>query len=106
MRRDVRVLDAQDLVDVLSLDPLGGDGGGGDGGSAAEGFEFGFEDFAVGVYADLELHDITAGGGTDETLQCCDGSKRECVRVIVKGTNMTAVVSFSLSPLTRTKTSF
>lgn len=55
MRRDVRVLDAQDLVDVLALDPLGGDGGGGDGGSAAEGFEFGFKDFAVGVYADLEL---------------------------------------------------
>mmetsp|Transcript_20750 Transcript_20750/g.49042 ORF Transcript_20750/g.49042 Transcript_20750/m.49042 type:complete len:213 (+) Transcript_20750:401-1039(+) len=57
---DVRVLDRQNLVHALSLDPLGGHGGRGDRRTAPEGLEDGLDDVPVVVDLDLQLHDVSA----------------------------------------------
>lgn len=65
---NIRILNRQNFIDSLTLDPLGGDGGRGDGRSASKGFEFGFDDVSCVVYFNLELHYVSACGGAHEAL--------------------------------------
>lgn len=63
---DVRVLQLAGLVDRFALHPLGGQRAGRDRRAAAERLEFGVDDLAVVVHLDLQLHDVAAGGRTDQ----------------------------------------
>jgi hypothetical protein len=60
MGGNICILDGEDFVNVLALDPFGGYGGRGNGRAASECFEFGFLDVAVFVYFDLKLFDEDA----------------------------------------------
>ena len=65
--RDLSVSDPASLLKRHAADELGQVGAGGDGGPAAEGLEFDVGDgLGIGVDADLEFHDVAAGGGADK----------------------------------------
>ena len=68
MRSNVAILDGEHIIHRLALDPFRRDGRTGNGGSAAEGLELGLCNETVCIHFNLKLHNITAGGGTHETL--------------------------------------
>jgi hypothetical protein len=61
-----RVLDALGLLHVLALDPLGDERGGRDGRAAAERLKLCVDDLSLVIHLDLQLHDVSAGGGAHE----------------------------------------
>jgi len=68
MRCNVRISHSQRFFDRFTLDPFCRNRRGSDGGTAAEGFEFRFNDVSIVVYSDLEFHYVTACWCSDESL--------------------------------------
>jgi hypothetical protein len=75
MRGNIRVLDRQALIHRLALQPLSRHRAGGNRRAAPKGLELALDDLPVRVHADLELHHVTAGGGTDQALRQCVGGR-------------------------------
>lgn len=62
-----RVLNLQRFVDGLAFDPFGGQRAAGDGRTATECLETGVDYLSVFVHFDLQFHNITTSGCTDQT---------------------------------------
>ena len=71
---DVTILDRQNFVYTLSLDPFSSDRTRGNSRTTPERLKHGFCDISIGVDFDLQFHYITARWGTYKTL-----SKKENV---------------------------
>jgi len=79
------VLNLASVFERHAADELGNVGARSNGGSAAKGLEFNVVDNAIVINSDLQLHNITARGGTNET-------SADIVIVLVHGANVPRVV--------------
>lgn len=79
------VLDLSGFIKAHTLNKSSHIGGGGNSAATAEGLELNVLDLSVVVDLDLELHDITASRGTDET-------STNVLQLLVHGTDISGVV--------------
>ncbi|GMT23679.1 hypothetical protein PFISCL1PPCAC_14976, partial [Pristionchus fissidentatus] len=83
--RDILVLNLLSPLDSLSVDPFSGERGRGDSRSTSEGLELGINDLSIVVHLNLELHDISAGGSSDN-------SSSDVRIILVQRTNVTRIL--------------
>ena len=67
---DVAVLDAGGLVQVLPLDPLGGEAAAGDGGPAAEGLELGVNNLSVVINLNFFIQFLRSFVALHDVREC------------------------------------
>ena len=82
---NIGILNGQDVIDRLSLDPFRRDGGTSNGGATSKRLEFRIRNDTILIDLNLQLHDIATGGGTHESLYLTiiirGETSRDCVRL-------------------------